>query len=179
MNKLTKGAFSMVLAGAVTFSVTNALLSDQSSKRVVKEEAFTISGDQKKVDEFKRKTVNDQTPTTNGGDEHNNAPIQEALNNNESDVAIAAIPQDTKRNAVVTTTIPAISNTPTTTSPAAPMTPDTSETAPTVTTTPETSGTNTPSAPKWPTNNGQEVSQAAKEKAASHQDNKENNGKKM
>lgn len=48
MNKLTKGAFAMVLAGAVTFSVTNALLVHPVSKRLAKETAFTITGDQKK-----------------------------------------------------------------------------------------------------------------------------------
>lgn len=185
MKKLTKGALSMVLAGSVTFSVTNALLGDPSSKRVVEENAFTNSGDQKEVDEFKRKTVKDQSPTQNLRDEQteptqNNPPIQVAFNNNnESDVAIAASPPNSTQIAADTTINPANVNTATTTKPNTPTTPENNITPPPVTTAPDTSGTNTPNAPTTHTNNGQEVSQAAKEKAEGRQGNKENNGKKM
>ncbi|KAA9030671.1 hypothetical protein [Niallia endozanthoxylica] len=43
MKKLTKGAFAMVLAGAVTFSITNALLVQESPKRGLKEKDIAIS----------------------------------------------------------------------------------------------------------------------------------------
>ncbi len=50
MNKRTKGALAMVLAESITFSVTNALLGDQSSKRLVEEKALTTSENPKKSD---------------------------------------------------------------------------------------------------------------------------------
>ncbi|PGY12070.1 hypothetical protein [Bacillus sp. AFS031507] len=75
----------------------------------------------------------------------------------------------------------------TTTKPAAPTIPATSAKAPTTATTPTTSKTSTTttktnkttSATTTKTNRGQQVSQAAKEKAASQSNKKENNGKKM
>jgi hypothetical protein len=75
----------------------------------------------------------------------------------------------------------------TTTKPAAQTIPATSAKAPTTATTPTTSKTSTTttktnkttSATTTKTNRGQQVSQAAKEKAASQSNKKENNGKKM
>ena len=51
MNKLTKGALAMVLMGSITFSVTNALFADHSSKQVAQASAITNSNDQKKADD--------------------------------------------------------------------------------------------------------------------------------
>jgi hypothetical protein len=48
MNKRIKGALAMVLAGAVTFSVTNNLLGDQAIKKIRKKvTTFANSGHQK------------------------------------------------------------------------------------------------------------------------------------
>lgn len=116
-----------------------------------------------------------------------------------------ANPSETKTTKPVATTIPVKSTkaptttrkptitktavTKSTTKPAAPTIPATSSKAPPTTTTPTatktktsttTTKTNTTtSATTTKTNRGQQVSQAAKEKAASRSDKKENNGKKM
>ncbi|HWO97599.1 MAG TPA: hypothetical protein VNM45_14960 [Bacillus sp. (in: firmicutes)] len=251
MKTVTKGALAMVLAGSVTFAVTNVLLGDQISKRLTEESALPMSGDQKKADDISQaeKTVKDQTPTTNVKDgqtkpSHDVPAFQEASENrNKIDTAAASTQQDTKKfskshttNLVstnkTTTTTPAVATRPvtstkapaattapkpkgtstanatptpaaptrpvtstkapptttapkptetnttnTTATPAAPTRPATSAKAPATTTAPKPTGTNTASTPT--TNRGQQVSQAAKEKAASHQDEKENNGKKM
>ncbi|MGG3562085.1 hypothetical protein ABES03_10825 [Neobacillus rhizosphaerae] len=189
MKKLTKGALTMVLAGAVTFSVTNALLATPPAKQLKEKIASTITGDRKITDVTKEKTVEVQTPTTNVKDRqtkisHNIDSFQVALKNrNKSDRFIAANQPNTKESI----TNPAKANATTTTTPAAPTIPATStktttptntSMTPTSTTTPTTTGANTPST-TTPSNYGQEVSQAAKEKAASRQDKKENNGKKM
>lgn len=192
MNTLTKGALSMVFAGSVTFSVAHTLLGDQSSIQLAEENASTISEDPKKADIINQaeKVVKDQTPTTNGTDEQlnlasNEAPIQVALNNQtESAVAIADIQQNTKEVTEVTTTTPVNTNQTKPSTPAASSTPVTSTTsqttpatstpAPPTTSPPTTTGNNATSA----SNYGQEVAQAAKEKAESRQENKGNNGKK-
>jgi hypothetical protein len=206
MNKLTKGALAMVLAGSLTFSITNALLVHQSSKRLAEENALTISGVQKKADVINpaEKTVIDQKPTTNGKGvqtklSHNIAAFQVALKNkNKSDMTIASVQQNTEKSTERTTTNPAYTNTTQTTTPAATSIPVTSAKAPPTsipvtsakappTTTPVTSvkappittGANTTIATTATTNHGQQVSQAAKEKTASHRDKKENNPKKM
>jgi len=129
---------------------------------------------------------------------------QAAFNNKDkSDMATAANQQNTKKYSKSTTTNPASTNetttnstapttsakapttTPTstrtnttsaTTNPAAPTKVDTSAKAPT--TAPTSTGTNPTSATTTTTNRGQEVSQAAKEKATSQRDSKENSGKK-
>ncbi|WP_374721403.1 hypothetical protein [Peribacillus tepidiphilus] len=227
MKKLTKGALAMVLAGSFTFSVTNALLVNQSSKKFTEENASTISGDPKKTGIISKaeKTVKDHTPTTNVKDgqtklSHDIPAFQESLKNrNKSDMAIAAIQQNRKKFSKRTTTNPANTDTATTTKPAATAISSTRAKAPTTTTTPVTTGTNTtnvtttpvattipststkaPTATTTPTatgtntttsttkttstttkttNRGQQVSQAAKEKAASHEDKKDKNGKKI
>jgi hypothetical protein len=248
MNKLTKGAFAMVLAGSVTFSVTNALLADQPLKRLTKAIALPVSGDQKKADVISKaeKTMKEQTPTTNVKDgqtklSHNQVAYK---NINKSVIAIKANKQNTiklrkstttnvastkeattatiaskptgtttkrKTTTTVATTKPATNaKAPTTTKPAtnakAPTTtkPATSAKAPT-TTKPTTSakapttakpatstkvptttkpatkptGSNTKTETTTTTNRGQQVSQEAKEKAASHREQKENNVNKM
>ena len=82
MNKLTKGALAMVLAGSVTFSVTNALLADQPLKRLAKQIALPISADRKQADVINHaeKKVKLQTPAANVKD-HDNAAIQVSLKN--------------------------------------------------------------------------------------------------
>ncbi|MBO1514914.1 hypothetical protein [Metabacillus bambusae] len=250
MTTITKGALAMVLAGAVTFSVTNALLDEQSSKQVIKEIALTQSGDQKKADAINqaKKTVEDPTPITNVKEvetklSHDNPAIQAAKNSNKSDIAITAIPLNKKQfsksttsnsastNETTTTTptvitkpatstkapttvsartgtnktsastTPAVTTKPTTsakaptttpaskptetnktsasTTPAVTTKPTASAKTPTVTTAPTPTGTNTTSTTTTTTNRGQQVSQDAKEKAASLRDQQENNGKKM
>jgi hypothetical protein len=168
MNKITKGALAMVLAGSVTFSVANALLADQPLKRLAKEIALPISADRKKADVVNQaeKKVKVQTPTTNVKD-HDIAAIHVSLKN--SNMAKAAIQTDREKS----------SDRNTTTTPAATTKPATSAKAPSTTTTPTTTETNTKSATTTNTNRGQQVSQAAKEKAAIQRDIKENNGKKM
>lgn len=177
----------MVLAGAVTFSVTNALLIDQSSKNVADETAITISEDEQKAEVTNEKAVKNQPPTTN---EKDGQAIQGAIeNDSESDMTEAVVQQNTKKTTEATTIKPANVNTSTTpvnknVTTAAPVTatiPAPSPKAPTTTTTPvpTTSGANTTGATKPTINNGQQVSQDAKEKAAIRQDTKENNGKNM
>jgi hypothetical protein len=116
MNKPIKGALAMVLAGSVTFSVTNALLVDESSKRLTKDNALIISGVQKKADviDHEEKTVKDQTPTSNVKEgqtkiSHDIPASQEAFKNRDkSDIAIADIQQDTEKISKSTTTNPAV-----------------------------------------------------------------------
>ncbi|PLR67728.1 hypothetical protein [Bacillus sp. UMB0893] len=116
MEKLTKGALAMVLAGSVTFSVTNALLVDESSKRLTKDNALIISGVQKKADviDHEEKTVKDQTPTSIVKDgqtkiSHDIPASQDAFKNRDkSDIAIADIQQDTEKISKSTTTNPAV-----------------------------------------------------------------------
>ncbi len=192
MNKLTKGALAMVLAGAVTFSVANALLAEQPLKRLTKEIAFPISAVRKKADVVNQaeKKVKVQTPTTNVKD-HDIATIQVSLKN--SNMAKAAIQTDREKTSDRNTTTMPVATTkpvkstkaPTTTKPVtsskAPTTtkPATSTKPPTTTTVTKPTGSNTNSATKTTTNRGQQVSQEAKEKAAIRKNNKENNGKKM
>ncbi|MBT2722784.1 hypothetical protein [Bacillus sp. ISL-46] len=114
-----------------------------------------------------------------------------------------ANPSETKTTTPVATSIPVKSTkaptttrkptttrtaaTRSTTKPAAPTAPATSVKAPPTTTTPTATKTSTTttktntttSATTTKTNRGQQVSQAAKEKAVSRSDKKENNGKKM
>jgi hypothetical protein len=250
MTTLTKGALAMVLAGAVTFSITNALLEEQSSKRVTTEIALTQSGVPKKADAISqaKKMVEDPTPTTNVKDSetklsHDNPAIQAAFkNSNKGDKAREAIPLNKKQfsesttsnsanNNKATTTTPAVTTKPATSSkaattasartrtnkpseaptstvttkpvttakapattiaskptetnepseastPVSPTKPETSAKTPT-TTAPTPSETNTTSITKNTSNRGQQISEAAKENASIHRDQKENNGKKM
>lgn len=95
MNKLTKGAFAMVLAGSVTFSVTNALLAEQPIKRLVKEIALPIAEAAKKMDVISKaeKSVKEQTPATNRRDDQTKLVAVE--NNNKSGQALKANQQNT------------------------------------------------------------------------------------
>ncbi|MEH7120562.1 hypothetical protein V7128_24540 [Neobacillus vireti] len=206
MNKLTKGALAMVLAGSVTFSITNALLGGQSTKRLVEDTALAISEHPKKAEVIHQanKAVKDQTPPTNAKDVQSKlSPNIVALENeNKSDRAITAIQQNTEYLTARTTTKSASKNTTTTTTPApttgkpmatttttSPTTrtntaggtttiPATSRKASTATAASPAAGTNAASAATTKTNKGQQVSQAAKENAA-NRDKKENNGKNL
>jgi hypothetical protein len=209
MNKRTKGALAMVLAGSVTFSVINALLDDQPSKRIAKEIALTISGIQKKADVINQaeKTAKDQTPTTNVKDvetklSHNISAFQADIQQNKgkltkrtttnsanTDTTTTKTPAATTLiatsiKAPKTTAIPAATgtNTPseaTTTIPVMTGTDTTGKSTTTIPTTTGTSATNQTTTTTTTTNHGQQVSQAQKEKAASHQDKRGNNGKKF
>lgn len=166
---MTKGAFAMVLAGAVTFSVTNALLVHESTKQVQKENDVTISEAPKQSDVINReeKKSKAQISTPNVKDVEtkpslNPAAVQVAENNiSISDTkTIAASSQNTEGVTKTATTTSDQSNvttaappsgtsskgsTPTSTS-TTPVTNRPSEQAPTPTptTTPATPGTPTP-----------------------------------
>ncbi|MEH6945656.1 hypothetical protein V7068_01075, partial [Bacillus sp. JJ634] len=119
MNKLTKGALAMVLAGSVTFSIANVLLVDQSSKRLIKENDLTISEVPKKSDVINQgeKTTKDQTSATNVKDvqtkpSQNTAAFQAAIKNkNESDTTVVASHQNTEKSTEKTITNSANMNT--------------------------------------------------------------------
>ncbi|WP_409304119.1 hypothetical protein [Peribacillus sp. SCS-155] len=49
MKKATKGALAMVVAGAVTFSISSALLVDPIPKKIIEENTLIRSGDQEKT----------------------------------------------------------------------------------------------------------------------------------
>ncbi|RID89139.1 hypothetical protein D1953_00780 [Peribacillus asahii] len=127
MNKLTKGALAMVLAGSVTFSIANVLLVDQSSKRLIKEKDLTISEVPKRSDVINQgeKTAKDQTSATNVKDvqtkpSHNTAAFQAAIKNrSESDTTLVASHQNTERSTGKTITNSANTNTAITTMSAA------------------------------------------------------------
>ncbi|CAM3834388.1 hypothetical protein CYOC110262_24350 [Cytobacillus oceanisediminis] len=208
MNTPTKGALAMVLAGSVTFSVTNAVLVDQLAKQFT-ENAFTIYRDLKKADVIRpaEKKVKDQTSTISEKESHtklsDDIPVSHTAyeNGNKEDRAAPAIQQDSKKFSKSTATNPVSTKETATITPdtatvsvpstKAPMKTTPSNTAETKetssaakhetsakapTTQPAPIGKNTNSAAAAPPR-GQEVSQAAKEKAAIDQDKKENNGK--
>ncbi|MFB6466400.1 hypothetical protein ACE38V_06185 [Cytobacillus sp. Hz8] len=195
MNTLTKGALAMVLAGSVTFSVTNALLGGQPFKRLAEENPLTISRDLKKmdIDSQAEKWLQNQRQTTNKKDDQtklsqDNHTLQLAYRN-KSDSASAATQQNTKKIIKNTTTnvasakkaatITSVGKAKNETNTKAPMTKPTSSTETKTTTPPSrTSETNTSGTTTTTTNHGQQVSQAAKENAA-NRDKTENNGKKM
>jgi hypothetical protein len=189
----------MVLVGAVTFSVTNALLADPSSKRLAKGHPSTNSGHQKIADNINQtdKTLKDQTPITDVKDTQptlsNNIAAPQAVleNGNMNDQATAAIQKNTTTisatSTTASTTAPTINTAPvinteptintapvintepaTNTAPATNTTTNSNTTAAGTTSTKSattTAPTTTTTAPT--TNHGQQVSQAAKDKAAS------------
>jgi hypothetical protein len=199
MNAITKGAFAMVLAGSVTFSVAHTLLGDQSSIRLAEENASTISGDPKKAD-----IINQATPASKGKDQEMSA-LKVASNNSE--INIANIQQNSSsknyttnpsdKNKIITatsaeTTITSTSVKEPTTTTTTPTTsgsnatsvstkPETTKPALTSTTTapPTKTETNATSTSSTETNRGQQVSQVAKEKAENQRELRENNGKNM
>lgn len=211
MNKLTKGAIAMVLLGSVTFSITNAFVSDHPTKRLAEANAAIKSSDQKKADHKDQsskqfaevsnsrnqktavninqagKWVQDQTQTTDVKDvqtaaSHKIAAVHEVLKNgSNSGVAVAAIARSTTANSdrtiTVKTTAPA-TNTKTNSNSTATETASTNSTAaptPTTSAPGQTKKTTTTTAAS---NHGKQVSQAAKEKAASHQTKNKNQGNK-
>jgi hypothetical protein len=206
MNTITKGAIAMVLAGSITFSVANTLLGDQSSIRLAEEHASTISGDPKKADIINQaeKAVKDQTPASKGKDQEI-AALKVASNNSEMYIATIQQNSSSKNNTTnpsdtnkIITATPAVT-TITSTSVKEPTTTTTTSTtlgsnATSVTTNPETTKpasipktaapptkteTNATSTSSTETNRGQQVSQAAKEKAENQRELKENKGKNM
>ncbi|WP_078432163.1 hypothetical protein [Metabacillus halosaccharovorans] len=130
---LTKGALAMILAGAVTFSVTNSLLVDQSSKLLMKENALKIFEDREKEGLISQaeKTVKDQTPTIDvqkvqtkiSNDSPNNTAIE---NKNMSNMDQASSQQNTKVLKTSTTTNLASTNETIITTPAVNTKPKTS-----------------------------------------------------
>jgi hypothetical protein len=189
MNKLTKGALTMVLAGSVTFSVTNALLADHSSKRLAKANALIHSVDQKIADNINhaKKSVKDEKPTTEVKDmettlSHKIDTLQtNPKSGNKNDAVITANQQSNEKYTKRTLIIPTKTDTTTTTMPAATTLPTPStKVSKTATTTPTTTlGMTNTSTPTTTTNHGKLVSQVVKANALSHQDKKESKGKKI
>jgi hypothetical protein len=202
MNKATIGALAMVLVGSVTFSFTNALLTNHSTKKV-QTHSTTNLGDQKLVDGTNQtdKTVTDSTPTQNGNDiqttdslttsvnqaELSNENVSEqpiAVNQNNT-LKISSPSPSSNTNASTITTTPktntpstgttstkqTVSSAPTTNINTAPSTPTSN--VPVTTTAQATSTATSPTTTT--TNRGQQVAQAAKEKAASQQNKKVTN----
>lgn len=195
----------MVLAGAVTFSVTNALLFEH----IAGDHAFNILGNQVKADVTSEKTAKIQPPATKEKEGQNK---QKPTNTNAapkigSNVAVEATQKENKKSSdeiaekpakkVATTstsdatktsakaptrTIPVTTKPPVAvTPPVAAKPPVTAKPAgpakPVETSKPKTPGNSQNSATKPITNNGQDVSQVAKEKAERRQEDKENKGK--
>ncbi|MEH7085550.1 hypothetical protein V7139_22815, partial [Neobacillus drentensis] len=142
MKKISKGALAMVFAGAVTFSVANALLAEQPLKRLAKEIALPISADREKADVIKQAEKTNLTPTTNVKD-HDRAVTQVSLKN--SNLAAAAVQLNTKNLSYKTTTNETPAPTPVATTVSVK-----SAKAPTKTTTPTKPRTDTTSTNKKP-----------------------------
>ena len=142
----------MVLAGSVTFAVTNALLVDESSKRFTEENALTVTGDQNEGDKISKaeKTVKDQTPKTNVKDNETkfsrDIPASKVTvkNRSQNDMAVDSMQQNTKKSSKRIASKPAsINETKTTTKTSTATTiRTTSIKAPTTTTASKPSGTN-------------------------------------
>ncbi|MBI0579590.1 hypothetical protein IEC97_19700 [Neobacillus cucumis] len=226
MNKLTKGALTMVLVGSVTFSVTNALFGD-TIKQITQGNDVTESENQKITDQMdnlektgknqpqksannvnqaektvaegnlvnkavtvaiqetpKEKNVEAQTAKTTVKDvkitasHPSTAPKTVVTNEKKSDKVVVPIQKNTTTTRTASTTIHS-------TAPATHTTTSSQNSTTTGSTGNRTSSTKSVAntAPKSSTtttttsNHGQQVSQAAIEKAAIRQDTKENNGK--
>lgn len=208
MNKRAKGAFAMVLAGSVTFSVINALLDDQPSKQIAKAIAATISEHQKKADVLNQaeKTVKDQAQATNVKDEQTKlspnvsayqADIQQnrekstertTTNSTNTDMTTTTTPAATfiatsiKAPETTTTTIPATTGTNTTSKASTTTSPPatgTNTTSKSTTTKPTTTGSSATNQTTTPTTTTNHGQQVSQTVKASHQDKKVNNGKKF
>jgi hypothetical protein len=197
MNKATIGALTMVLVGSVTFSFTNALLADHSTKKIVQKHATNSSEGHKSVDGTNQ-TENNQTSATDVKDVQTSDSLNTSVNQaevntgNNSEQPIAVNPSNTMKisspstssstTASTITTMPKENaTTPVTTStkPAATPVPATNlNTAPTVATStipPSTPAQATSPTTTTATNHGQQISQAAKEKASGHLNKKGTN----
>ncbi|MDR7002097.1 hypothetical protein [Neobacillus niacini] len=219
MNKLTKGALTMVLVGAVTFSVANALLPKDTLKQIVQGD-FIKSGFQKPTDHMKpaekkgkvqkhkkeddmnqaektekvqpqqmayavnqtEKSVKDLTSTTEAKDvpstrTNHVASSKTAITNGNKDGKVNTGTQ--KNSTTVRATYTTASIKPKTASTKPPATNTTmNSNAKTTGSTSKKNNTTTPPATSNPTattNHGQQVSQDAKERAVSRQDQKTNN----
>jgi hypothetical protein len=197
MNKATMGALAMVLVGSVTFSFTNSLLSENTTKKRVQTHDTTNFSERKSVNATNQidKTVTAPTPTSEikdvqTTDSQNTSVNQAELSNekmSEQPVAVSqnntvnvSSPSPSPNTAASTITTMPKTNPPsagtTTTTPAASPAPTTNiSTAPTSTTStvPVTVPAQATSTTTATTNHGQQVAQAAKEKgAAASQQNK-------
>jgi len=160
MKTLTKGAFAMVLAGSVTFAVTNALLVDESPKRFREENALTVTGDQNEGDKITKaeKTVKDQKLKKNVKDNEtklsHGIPASKVTfkNRSQNDMAVDSMQQNTKKSSKrIATNQTSINETKTTTKTSTATTiRTTSIKAPTTTTASKPSGTNETSVPTTP-----------------------------
>ena len=191
MKKLTKGALTMVLVGSVTFSAANVLLGTHSFKLPKSGQQKTMAGTNqreqteknpilKTADKINKseKTVKDPTPTNAVKNVQSTIPHNIVTFNvvikteSKSGKVVAIVKKDT--TSTVTT-----SATPNTTQSAGNKTTDLKATASGTTSTNSTASI-TSSAPTTTitANHGKQVSQNAKDTAASRKDMKDNNGKK-
>ncbi len=184
MKKPTLGALAMVVMGAVTFSVTNGLLSDQPVKNKKAAQASNHSGVQIAADTNNpKKTVKDQTSETKYS--LKKPDLQTNINNgNRSDNSEAIIPKNTETKIAANVTANSTAskaNTVTTVNSAASATTSTQPTAsapaavskvsnssPTTAASTQTTATasQTTSTASTAANHGQQISLAAKEKNA-------------
>jgi len=152
MKKLSKGAFAMVIAGAVTFSVTNALLFQESSKPVVKEKNVALSEAPKKSDGINQeeKTTKDQTAMPSLDNDALQAPDN---NRNMNETTIAANDHNAEKVTKVATTNSTYTNVDSTIPPSGTSSKGATSTTPSTPTgnntpgeqAPTPTGTNTPS----------------------------------
>ncbi|MEH7098414.1 hypothetical protein [Neobacillus vireti] len=208
MNKRIIGALTMVLVGSVTFSVTNTLLSDQSIKPSTQINHLPLSDDQKTDDSNspKEKTAMVQAQKTVGQEVSQvkytvEAPVL-APTTDRKDVDttvshkivhLGAINKNSKTTAPIQTNATKITVASSTAKTPTPVTNISTNQKPTIsgTTSTKTSTTTLPKSSQststtktttttttTTTNHGKQVSQAAREKAASRKDQIENTGKK-
>ena len=208
MNKRIIGALTMVLVGSVTFSVTNTLLTDQSTKPLTQINNLPLSDDQETDDNNSpkgkpaiiqtQKTVSQEVTQVKNTVE---APVP-ALTTNSKNVettgshkivTLGASNKNSKTTAPIQTNATKISAASSTTKTTAPVTNISTNQKPTMSGTTSTK-TSTMTLPKisqststtkttsttstTAANRGKQVSQAAREKAANHKDQIVNNGEK-
>jgi hypothetical protein len=119
MNGLNKGALAMVLAGSVTFAVSNVLVVEQAFQRLSDANPLSITGDLIKENGISQgeKTKKDETPKADKKEDRTNLTSQEAIKNNR-----VANQQDanTSNKSTTTTTTPAVTKKAATTKKATP-----------------------------------------------------------
>jgi hypothetical protein len=190
MKKATLGAFAMVLVGTVTFTFTNALLADHSTKKMGQTHAPANFQSHKSVDgnNQSEQTMNDQNNSAGDGKDVQTLASLTTSSANQTDIGKSEQPIAVNQQNTIKISSPATSSS--STSPISTMTKanNTSGTtstkttassvpaanqnsAPTVTTStnPVTAPAQTISTTTTTTNHGQQIAQAAKEKAASQQ----------
>lgn len=200
MKKATKGALAMVLVGSVTFSVTNALLVDHSTKKVAQIHTSTHSGVQKtasdtnqtekivkaqpSITEVNHIQTTDslnhealQTDSNNGNTSYstNDRPstaVQKQTTTENSPSTTAKSPAPIINTEAPLTTAKGTTSTNTTATPVPATNPNPTATGAASSKASTTTAQKTSKTTTSPLNYGQEVSQTAKANGASHQNKK-------